>query len=103
MDGCIQRQECDTCKQLYDEKISALDNRITGIEADAKQIHELAVQIAEMTTILKNLTKEIEKQGERLTKIETEPAEKWKKAVWIVVAALIGAGISYILTHIGLS
>ena len=39
------------------------------------------------------MQKELSKQGERLEKIEAEPAENWKKVVWLVIAALVGFGI----------
>ena len=43
------------------------------------------------------MQKELTKQGERLEKIEAEPGENWKKAVWLIVAALVGFGIHAVL------
>lgn len=102
MDNCIQRQECDTCKELYDAKIEALDDRLSNVESDVKQITTLAIAVEKMAVSLEQMAKELERQGKRLELIEAEPAEKWKKAAWLVVAGLIGAVLSYLFTHIGL-
>ena len=101
MDNCIQRQECDTCKDLYDAKIDALDDRLSNVESDVKQIQALAIAVEKMAVSLEQMAKELERQGKRLETIENEPAEKWKKAVWLVVAGLIGAALSFMLTHLG--
>lgn len=102
MDDCIQRKECDTCKELYDIKIEAIDNRLKDVESDVKQIQELAIAINKMAVSLEQMAKELELQGKRLEAIEKEPAQKWKNAVWIVVAGLIGAALSLFLSRIGL-
>jgi hypothetical protein len=39
----------------------------------------------------------LEKQGQRLEDIEKEPGQNWKKAVWLVVAAIVGFGIHALL------
>ena len=101
MEDYIPRKECDTCKELYDAKIDAIDGRLKDVENDVKQIHDLTVSIKAMAVSLDQMAKELEKQGKQLEALRAEPAEKWKSAVWIVIAALIGAGITTALTHLG--
>ena len=98
----IPREECDTCKKLYDEKVDALDDRLTAVESDVRQVHALATAVEKMAVSLEHMAKELEKQGQRLDMIEKEPAEKWNKAVWIVVAGLIGAALTMLLSGVRL-
>lgn len=102
MDDCIKRAECDTCKELYDTKIDAIDDRLSNVESDVKQITALAISVEKMAVSLEQMAKELERQGRRLELIESEPGEKWKKAVWLVVAGLIGAVLSFIFTRLNL-
>ena len=46
---------------------------------------------------MSRMTQELEKQGTRLEQIEKEPADKWKNAVWIVISALIAAGVGALI------
>lgn len=102
MDDCITKRECDTCKVLYDEKIDAIDDRLKEVEASVKQIHELTVSVREMAVSVQQMAKQLEKQGLKLEAIEAEPAQKWKSAVWLVLAGLIGAALSYFVSRLGL-
>lgn len=102
MDNCIQREECNACKELYDTKIDAIDNRLVKVESSVEQLHALTVSVEKMAVSLEQMAKELEKQGAKLDEIEAEPAKKWKNAVWLICAGIIGAVLSYIFTHIGL-
>ena len=101
-DQCIPRRECDACKEKYDEINYGQNKRLDALEESVKQIHALAIAVEKMTLSIEQMTKELTKQGERLAEIEKEPALKWKQASWLVIAGLIGAVLSYLVTHIGL-
>lgn len=77
------------------------NHRISGLEDTVKQIQDLTISVKSMSGSIDRMVKQLEKQGERLDAIEREPAQNWKNAVWIVIAALIGAGITAALTHLG--
>lgn len=102
MDDFIPRKECDTCKELYDAKIDAIDDRLKGVETDVKQIHDLTVSIKAMAVSLDQMAKELEKQGKQLEALHAEPAEKWKNAVWLVIAGLIGVALSLFYAKVGM-
>ena len=102
MENCITRTECDVCKELYDQKIDAIDDRLKEVEVSVKQIHALTVAVEKMAVSLEQMARQLEKQGEKLEAIESEPGQKWKNAVWLVVAGLIGAALSLFLSRIGL-
>ena len=102
MEDYIPRKECDTCKELYDAKIGAIDERLKDVENDVKQIHDLTVSIKAMAVSLDQMAKELEKQGKQLEALRAEPAEKWNNAVWLVVAGIIGAALSLFFSKVGI-
>ncbi|MBQ4487351.1 MAG: hypothetical protein II936_10150 [Oscillospiraceae bacterium] len=100
MDECITRTECKTCQDKYDAENDRQNHRISALEQDIKQLHSLTVSVEKMAVSLEQMAKQLEKQGEKLEAIEAEPAQKWKNAVWLVVAGLIGAALTMMLSGI---
>lgn len=100
MDECITRTECKICQDKYDAENDRQNHRISALEQDIKQLHSLTVSVEKMAVSLEQMAKQLEKQGEKLEAIEAEPAQKWKNAVWLVVAGLIGAALTMMLSGI---
>lgn len=100
MDECITRTECKTCQDKYDAENDRQNHRISALEQDIKQLHSLTVSVEKMAVSLEQMAKQLERQGEKLEAIEAEPAQKWKNAVWLVVAGLIGAALTMMLSGI---
>lgn len=69
------------------------NHRLDKLDEQMDTLTELVASVREIAISIKNMQADLTKQGERLEKIEQEPADNWKKAVWLVVAALIGFGI----------
>lgn len=88
-------------KRIEDEN-DRQNHRISNLEDTVKQIQDLTIAVKSMSGSIDRMVKQLERQGERLDAIEREPAQNWKNAVWIVIAALIGAGITAALAHIGI-
>lgn len=82
-------------------RIEAEDNRqnkrIDVLEETVKQIQDLTISVKEMTNSINNMAATLERQVNRLDAIEREPAENWKKAVWLVLSTLIGAAVGAFL------
>ena len=82
-------------------RIEAEDNRqnkrIDVLEETVKQIQDLTISVKEMTNSINNMAATLERQVNRLDAIEREPAENWKKAVWLVLSTLIGAAVGALL------
>lgn len=83
-----------------DEENSRQNKRLEILEENIKEIQRLTVSVERMAVSLEQMTKEMGKQGERLDAIEKEPADKWKNAVWIVISALIAAGIGALIGNV---
>ena len=91
-------------KPVYDETMKRIESeehrqntRIDRLEGQMETLTELTVSVREIAVSVKNMQEELKKQGDRLEAIEREPADNWKKVVWLVVAALVGFGIHALL------
>lgn len=91
-------------KALYEEAVKRIEaeehrqnKRLDRLDEQMETLVELTASVREIAVSIKNMQAELTKQGERLEKIEQEPADNWKKAVWLVVAAAIGFGIHALL------
>lgn len=71
------------------------NRRISLLEDNVRQINALTVSVEKMAVNMENMLTELGKQGERLEKLEREPAETHRQvkmaAVTAVISAVIGA------------
>lgn len=89
----LTRQEYDADIKRIEAEDHRQNTRIDRLEGQFEKLNDLVVSVREIAIATQNMQAELTRQGERLEKIEQEPADNWKKAVWIAVAALIGFGI----------
>lgn len=80
----------------------SLDRRLTKVEELGDKLSEMAVTMQGMLVTLQNMQKEQAEQGERLKKIETEPADNWKKFTWTVFACVVTGVVGYFLAKGGI-
>lgn len=73
------------------------NHRLNNLEDTMRQLTDLTVAVREMATNMAAMKDTLEAQGKRLEEIEKEPGQNWKKAVWLVVAAVVGFGIHALL------
>ena len=88
--------------QRIEDENNRQNHRLRTLEDGQKQIHELVGTVKVLAVNMENMAKEQAKQGEQLSAIEREPADKWKQASWIVVSVILTAIITFALTRIGL-
>jgi len=90
----------------FAERIDAEDNRqnkrIERLEESMAMIQSLTVSVEKMALSIEGLTKEVGKQGDRLTAIEEKPAKNWEKAVWAIGSAFLTGIIAFILRALGI-
>lgn len=91
-------------KGVYEEAVKRIEaeehrqnKRLDKLDEQMESLTELTAAVREMAVSVRNMQEELKKQGDRLEKIEQEPADNWKKAIWLVVAAVIGFGIHALL------
>lgn len=79
------------------EEHSRQNHRISKLEEAVENIAKLTVAVEKLAVNMNRMVEEQEKTATRLSKLESEPGENWKKAVWIVITALISAAVGYFL------
>lgn len=85
-----------------DEHQARQDKRLDGLEERYRQIQDLNTSVQRIAISIEVMTKELAKQGERLEIIEKEPAANWKKFLWLLFSALMGALLVVVGQSIGL-
>ena len=85
-----------------DDKMHSLDRRLSKVEELSDKLGEMAVTMQGMLVTLQNMQKEQTEQGERLKKIEEEPADNWRKFVWTAFACVVTGVVGFLLAKVGI-
>ena len=95
--------------EVFEAKLGAVDDenhrqneRLKKLEDVVEKISEIAASVQLLAQNVATMTKELERQGKRLEAIENEPADKWRKLTWLVITAVAGGIIGWILSRIGM-
>lgn len=90
----------------HDHEIGSLKHRMEEQEEQSKTIQELVLSVKELALNMQAMLREQAAQGERLAKLEAEPAEQWssmKRTIFnTMVGAMAGAvatGLIYIMAQ----
>lgn len=97
MDDYVQKIEYDEYKQRIDERIKRSEARIGQAEQDIKTLTDLTVAVKEMAISLQGVKDEMAKQGERLEKIEAEPADAWRDVKKTIITVIITAVVTGVI------
>ena len=79
-----------------------LDRRLSKVEELSDKLSDMAVTMQGMLVTLQNMQAEQKAQGERLEKIEQEPADKWNKVVSTVITVLVTAALTWLISKGGI-
>ena len=85
-------------KRMDDEN-NRQNHRLETVERAISQLNELVTSVKVLAVNVESITKEIKEQGERLKDIEGKPAKRWETVVGCVITGIVGAAISYFITH----
>lgn len=84
----------------------SLKARVADLEAQQKCIQELAMSVKELALNMRTMMEEQKKQGDRLQKLENEPAERWNSAkktafttIVSVVAGALATGLIFMVAQ----
>lgn len=80
-----------------EEENARQNNRISQLESDVKDNRKLTASVEILAKSVERIAKEQEKMSARLTKIEEEPADNWKKLIWLCISAIAGAFFGHFL------
>ena len=91
-------------------RVTTLETRVTEHGKEIDSLHDMLIRTEERDRFR---DKQLSRFGSKLDRIDgkvdllsiqpaKESAEKWDKAVWIVIGAVIMAAVGYMLGNIGL-
>lgn len=94
---------------IFDERLKRVDDenarqnkRIDKLEGALDKLNELASSVQVMAQNIATMTQELKRQSDRLEAIEQEPADKWKKFTWLIITAVAGAVVGFLLSKVGM-
>jgi TolA-binding protein len=102
MDEYVSRVEYDERQKRIDDENRRQNHRIDKLETMAEQLADMAASIKVMAVSMQGMQAEQKEQGERLKKIEEEPADKWNALIKTVITVIATAFVTYLLAKGGL-
>lgn len=88
----------------HDHEIGSLKHRMEEQEEQNKVIQDLVMSVQKLALTMEAMVKEQSMQGERLKKLEDEPAERWNSAkktafttIISVVAGALATGLIFMI------
>lgn len=102
MDEFVPRHEYMERIGRIDDRMRDFDRRLSKVEELSDKLTDMAITMKGMLTTLENMQKEQSEQGERLRKIEEEPADKWNKVVSTVITVLVTAALTWLISKGGI-
>lgn len=97
----ITRPEHEEFKKRLEDEESRQNRRLEVIENRVDKLIDMQASLAVMQAGIDSISQEVKRIGAEVDSIKQEPADKWKKAVWIVVSVFLTAVITFFLTNLG--
>lgn len=101
MDDFVPRHEYMERIGRSDDRMRDFDRRLSKVEEFGDKLQSMAISLQGMVVTLQQMQAEQREQGERLKKIEEEPADKWKKFTWTIFACVVTGIAGWILAKGG--
>ena len=102
MEEFVRTDVFDARLARVDDENSRQNHRLDTLEKNSGALNDLVVSVRELALSVKQMQEELKRQGQRLEAIEKEPADKWKKFTWLIVTAIAGGVVGWILSRLGL-
>ena len=95
----LSLQEHNEFVRRMDDENNRQNKRLSNLESAINQLSELVASVKVLAVNVENIAKEINEQGIRLKEIEGKPVKRYETIIGCVITGLVGAAISYFLTH----
>ena len=98
MDDFITKAEHNEFARRIDEENDRQNHRITILETGQAQINELVSSVKVLAVNMDTMSKELQKQGEKLNEIESRPAKRWEPVVACILTGIVGFLLNMLLS-----
>lgn len=96
----ISRQEHEEFTRRIDAENTRQNRRIALLEEGIQKLNALIVAVEKMAVNMENMLTEQKRQGERLEKLEREPAETHRQVKNAIITAVIGAVVGALIAAV---
>lgn len=96
----ITRAEHEEFKQRIEDEEKRQNHRLDSLETRVDKLIDMQVSMAQLQVGISNITEELKKLSTDVDKIKNEPADKWNRAVWIIITACLTAAVTFFLSRI---
>ena len=90
MDDFVTKAVHEEFAKRIDEENDRQNHRISILETGHAQINELVASVKVLAVNMETMSKELQKQGDRLTEIEGKPAKRWETVVACIITGILG-------------
>lgn len=90
MEDFVTKAVHDEFAKRIDEENDRQNHRISILETGQAQINELVSSVKVLAVNMETMSRELSKQGERLTEIEGKPAKRWETVVACILTGIVG-------------
>ena len=84
-------------KQRIEAEEDRQNRRIDSLQHKVDKLIETNTAIQLVQQKLDILSEDVKKVGQEVEALKAEPADNWKKAVWIVITIVITAAVTYFI------
>lgn len=102
MDTPITRAEHEEFRRRMEEEHSRINKRLELLEESSEKLNALNTSIEKLAVSMEGMLKEQIAQGQRLEVLEKRDGENWRKLIWYLGTAAVGAVLGYLLRMIGI-
>lgn len=103
----MNKSTCQETVKRIEEKLYQHEKELSGLKQVYKSIQDLAISINNLTSETKyirqdlgDLKEDTKSINRRIDVIELKPAEKWDKAIWIIIASIITLVLSIVFAKL---
>lgn len=94
--------EHEEFRRRLEEEHSRTNKRLELLEESSERLNSLGTSIEKLALSMEGMLKEQIAQGERLEVLEKRDGENWRRLIWYLATAFIGAAAGYLAKMAGL-
>lgn len=100
MDEFVTKAVHEEFAKRIDEENDRQNHRISILETGQAQINELVASVKVLAVNMETMSKELQKQGDRLAEIEGKPAKRWETVIACIITGILGYVLSMALAGV---
>ena len=90
MEEYVTKAVHDEFAKRIDEENDRQNHRLSILETGQAQIGELVSSVKVLAVNMDTMSKELQKQGDRLAEIEGKPAKRWETVIACILTGIVG-------------